>query len=154
MRTRTKLSILLIVFSGILLSYLLSMTLFPSSWLTQLCGLSQSMMANCIFLIFSSLFVAWFFSEFIDFCYKKALLIRWRTSKIGKIFVSEGYVTEEDLREALREQTLRIGCASFVGRAGQTAGNSPSDPVPDGEDRPQSGARNPGRRIGTTPGPG
>ncbi|MBW2116434.1 MAG: hypothetical protein JRH09_00700 [Deltaproteobacteria bacterium] len=67
------------------------------------------MIVNCLFLMFSSLLVAWLFSEFIDFCYKKALEIRWRRSKLGKIFVSEGYVTEEDLREALREQNLRVG---------------------------------------------
>ncbi|MBW1799034.1 MAG: hypothetical protein JRJ21_11735 [Deltaproteobacteria bacterium] len=35
--------------------------------------------------------------------------IRWRSSKLGKIFVSEGYVTEEELGEALREQNLRVG---------------------------------------------
>lgn len=109
MRSRTKFSILLIVFFGILLSYLLLITLFPSCWIIHLCGLSQSVIVNCLFLMFSSLLVAWLFSEFIDFCYKKALEIRWRRSKLGKIFVSEGYVTEEDLREALREQNLRVG---------------------------------------------
>jgi len=108
-RSRTKFSILLIVFFGILLSYLLLITLFPSCWIIHLCGLSQSVIVNCLFLMFSSLLVAWLFSEFIDFCYKKALEIRWRRSKLGKIFVSEGYVTEEDLREALREQNLRVG---------------------------------------------
>ena len=109
MRSRTKFSILLVVFFGILLSYLLLMSIFPSCWLTHLCGLSQSVTFNCLFLILSSLFVAWLFSEFIDFCYKKALEFRWRRSKLGKIFVSEGYVTEETLREALREQNLRVG---------------------------------------------
>jgi hypothetical protein len=109
MRSRTKFSILLVVFFGILLSYLLLITFFPSCWINHLCGLSQSMIVNCFFLIFSSLFVAWLFSEFIDFCYEKTLEIRWRGSKLGKIFVSEGYVTEEDLREALREQNLRVG---------------------------------------------
>jgi hypothetical protein len=109
MRARTKFSILLVVFFGILFTCLLLISLFPSSWLTQLCGLSQAMTVNCLFLIFSSLFVAWLFSEFVDFCYKKALEIRWRRSKLGKIFISEGYVTEETLSEALREQNLRVG---------------------------------------------
>jgi hypothetical protein len=109
MRARTKLSILLVVFFGILFSYLLLITLFPSCWVTNLCGLSHSMTVNCLFLIFSSLCVAWLFSEFVESCYKKALEIRWRRSKSGKIFVSEGYVTEEDLSEALREQNLRVG---------------------------------------------
>lgn len=109
MRARTKFSILLVAFFGILLSCLLLISLFPSSWLTRLCGLSQAMTVNCLFLIFSSLFVAWVFSEFIDSCYKKALEIRWRRSKLGEIFISEGYVTEETLSEALREQNLRVG---------------------------------------------
>lgn len=109
MRARTKFSILLVVFFGILLSCLLLISLFPSSWLSQLCGISQATTVNCLFLIFSSLLVAWLFSEFIDSCYKKALEIRWRRSKLGKIFISEGYVTEETLSEALREQNLRIG---------------------------------------------
>lgn len=109
MRARTKFSILLVVFFGILLSSLLFISLFPSSWLSQLCGISQALTVNCLFLIFSSLFVAWLFSEFIDSCYKKALEIRWRRSKLGKIFISEGYVTEETLSEALREQNLRVG---------------------------------------------
>jgi len=117
MRSRTKFNIFLVVFFGNLLSYLLLITLFPSCLLTHLCGLSQSMIVNCLFLIFSSLFVAWLFSEFIDFCYKKALEIRWRSSKLGKIFVSEGYVTEEELGEALREQNLRVG--EILVRAGR-----------------------------------
>jgi hypothetical protein len=109
MGARTKFSILLVVFFGILLSYLLLISFFPSCWLTHLCGLSQSIIVNCLFLIFSSLFVAWVFSEFVDFCYKKVLEIRWRRSKLGKIFISKGYVTEETLSEALREQNLRVG---------------------------------------------
>jgi hypothetical protein len=109
MRSKTKFNILLAVFFGILLSYLFLINSSPSCWLTHLCGLSSSVTFNCLFLIFSSLFVAWLFSEFIDLCYKKALEIKWRRSKLGEIFVSEGYVTEEDLREALQEQNLRIG---------------------------------------------
>ena len=108
-RSRTKFNILLVVFFGILLSYLFLITVLPACWITHLCGLSQSVIVNCLFLIFASLIVAWLFSEFIDFCYKKALEFRWRRSKLGKIFLAEGCVTEEDLREALREQNLRVG---------------------------------------------
>ena len=35
--------------------------------------------------------------------------MRWRRTKLGKILVSKGYLTEGELKEALSEQRLRIG---------------------------------------------
>lgn len=48
-------------------------------------------------------------SGLIDFLHRQLLRIRWCRTKLGKILVSKGYVTEDELKEALLEQRLRIG---------------------------------------------
>ena len=109
MRARTKACIILTVFFAILLSYLLIVCLSPQCSLARLSHICQSVPANCIVLIFFSFIIAVGLAEIIDLCFKKFLEIKWRRSKLGEILVSEGYITEEELREALTEQGLRIG---------------------------------------------
>jgi predicted HTH transcriptional regulator len=60
-------------------------------------------------LAISFLFIALGLSELIDFFYRKSVRMRRRRSKLGEILVSEGHITEGDLKEALSEQRLRIG---------------------------------------------
>ena len=109
MRVRTKVYIILMVFFSILLSYLPIVYLFPQSSPARLSHVCQSVPANCIVLVFFSFVIAVGLAEIIGFCFKKSIEIKWRRSKLGGILVSEGYVTEEELRKALTEQGLRIG---------------------------------------------
>lgn len=97
------------VFYGILLSYLLLLFLFPSSFLAQVTNIFGSVWATCISLAFSLLVITFVLSELIDFFYRKLRRMRWHGPKLGRALVSNGYLTEGELKEALSEQKLRIG---------------------------------------------
>jgi hypothetical protein len=83
--------------------------LFPRSPLAQAVDIFQSPWVNSIVLTICFLVIAVGLSELIDFYYRKSVTMRWRRSKLAEILVSEGYITEQDLKEALSEQRLRIG---------------------------------------------
>ena len=59
--------------------------------------------------VLGALLLAFALTEIIDFFTRIYIKIKWRTSKLGKILVSEGYLTEEELEEGLTEQTLKLG---------------------------------------------
>ena len=109
MRAIAKVYLMLAIFFGILLSYLLLLTIDPTSSLCRYSTISQSLTVNCMLLVFFSLLISFVVAQFIDSFYKKLIEIKWRNSKLGRVLVSEGYVTEKDLMEALGEQSLRMG---------------------------------------------
>ena len=59
--------------------------------------------------VLGALLLAFALTEIIDFFTRIYIKIKWRTSKLGKILVSEGYLTEEELKEGLTEQGLKLG---------------------------------------------
>ena len=91
------------------LLYLLLIFLFPRSSLALGDNIFQSVWANLIVLVISFLFIAFGLSELIDLIHRRLLRMRWRKTKLGKILVYEGYITNGELEEALLEQRLRIG---------------------------------------------
>jgi hypothetical protein len=109
MRAVTKVYLTITFFFGMLLAYLLLLTLWPTGSLCRLTGLCESVPVNCAILVAVSLVAAFVLAQITDFCYCKILEIKWRSSRLGKILVNEGYVTEQELAEALSEQNLRLG---------------------------------------------
>lgn len=54
-------------------------------------------------------FISYIMTELTAYAYRFAARMNWQTPKVGKILVSQGYITQEQLYQALKEQSLRIG---------------------------------------------
>jgi hypothetical protein len=78
--------------------------------------LFKSDVANSLFLVSCSLVMALVLSGILDVS-ARILRKRWHKRKFGKILVSEGYITEGELKDALSEQRLRLGDVLY--RAGR-----------------------------------
>ena len=105
MGQKRKFFLFIAILYTVLVSYLLSLFLFPSSPVAQ----GQSLWVTSIFLTFSFLLLALVLYGLVTFCYWKLRRMGWFRPKLGKILVSKGYLTEGELKEALSEQRLRIG---------------------------------------------
>ncbi len=112
MLRKTKIYLFMTIFFVIFSSYLLLLLLFPQSSLVQMAITFQGVSANFIYLVSFFLFIALLFSiavELVDVSYRRLLRI-WRyRPKVGKVLVSEGYITKGELKDALSEQGLRLG---------------------------------------------
>lgn len=108
-----KLYLFVTLFLVLSLFYLLLLFLFPGSSLAQGANIFQSVWANVIFLVISFLFIAFGLSELIDLVYRRLLRMRWHRIKLGDMLVSEGYITEGELNQALSEQRLKLGEVLF-----------------------------------------
>lgn len=64
---------------------------------------------NFIFLMVAFVFISYIMTELAVYAYRFAERISWQSPKIGKILVSQGYITHEQLYQSLKEQSLRIG---------------------------------------------
>jgi hypothetical protein len=64
---------------------------------------------NFIFLMVAFVFSSYIMTELAVYACHFASRMRWQTPKIGKILVSQGYITQNQLFQALQEQSLRIG---------------------------------------------
>ena len=109
MLARTKAYLILSLFFVILVSSLIFLTFFPHSFLARVTNIFEHTLANCIFLVICSLALALALAQLADLCYWKFLEIKWRKSKLGNILISEGHITEGELREALAEQGEKLG---------------------------------------------
>jgi hypothetical protein len=83
--------------------------LFPQSPLAQATNLLDNPWAHCLILLIAFFLLALGLTGLIDFFHKRSVRRRWRRTRLGEILISEGYITEEQLHEALSEQNLRIG---------------------------------------------
>ncbi|MGD2125145.1 MAG: zinc-ribbon domain-containing protein [Desulfobacteraceae bacterium] len=106
---RTKLFLFVAIFYAILLIYLSVSYVSPASSLTRIAGIFQNFWANFIFLGLCFLAVALLLYGIVCFFCRKLLMARWSRPKLGKVLVGDGYITKEQLREALGEQEQRIG---------------------------------------------
>lgn len=106
---KKKVLLFVAIFYGCLFLYLLCGFLFPTCALAQLTNIFESMWANFVLVAISLLFIAFVLSELTFFVYRRLRTTRWFRPKLGEILVSEGYLSDEKLREALSEQGLRIG---------------------------------------------
>jgi hypothetical protein len=63
---------------------------------------------NFILLMISFVFIAYILTELVMYSYHLIARLGW-LPKIGKILVSQGYITQDELYQALKEQSLKIG---------------------------------------------
>lgn len=112
MLRKTKIYLFMTIFFVIFSSYLLLLLLFPQSPLVQMASTFQGVSANFIYVVSFFLFIALLCSitvELVDVSCRRVLRM-WRyRPKVGKVLVSEGYITKGELKDALSEQGLRLG---------------------------------------------
>jgi hypothetical protein len=126
-------------FYGILLFYVVSVLLFPNWPLARLVAVFESVWATFVFLAFCLLSASFLVSELSYFLYRRVRSTRWFRPKLGEILVSEGYLTDKKLREALSEQGFRIGEVLVQGgrittqQLNQALGQQKKDPGSTGE---------------------
>ena len=108
-RPKTRFCLFLTIFYVIAMSFLLSTYFFPDSPLVRMADIFHIFWANFVFLAFVFLLVAWCVYGMVDFCYFALMRSRWFRPKLGEVLKEEGYVTEQELEEALAEQGRRTG---------------------------------------------
>jgi K+ transporter len=97
------------VFYALLLSYLSAALISPHNPHVQLANVFQSFWANFLLLVlFLVAGACCLYAATCFFC-KRLLKTSWGRPRLGKMLLKEGYITKEDLVEALGEQKLRIG---------------------------------------------
>jgi fumarate reductase subunit C len=105
----TRIFIFSAVFYAILLSYLSVALVSPSNPYAKLAALFQSFWANFLVLVLFLVVTSFALYKLSCFCFNRMLKTPWGKPKLGKLLLRDGYVTKEELEEALEEQKLRIG---------------------------------------------
>jgi len=106
---RTRIFIFSAAFYALLLSYVSAALVSPSNPYAQLATMFQSFWANFLLLVLFLVAGAFVLYLIACFCCKRMLRSSWGKPKLGKLLLKEGYLTREELQEALEEQKLRIG---------------------------------------------
>jgi hypothetical protein len=106
---RTRIFIFSAVFYALLLSYVSAALVSPSNPYAQLATVFQSFWANFLLLVLFLVAGTFCLYTATCFCCKRMLRTSWGKPKLGKMLLREGYLTKEELEEALEEQKLRIG---------------------------------------------
>jgi hypothetical protein len=106
---QTRIFIFSGIFYALLLSYLSVALVSPSNPYAQLAAVFQSFWANFLLLVLFLVAATLCLYGLTCFFCKRMLRTPWGKPKLGKLLVRDGYVTEEELEEALQEQQLRIG---------------------------------------------
>jgi len=108
-RPKTRFCLFLTIFYVIAMSFLLQAYLYPANPLVRMANIFPIFWANFVFLAFIFLLIAWCVYGILDFCYTALMRSRWFKPKLGEVLLEEGYVTEQELEEALSEQQMKIG---------------------------------------------
>jgi hypothetical protein len=108
-RPHTRIFIFSAVFYAILLSYLSVALVSPSNPYAQLAAVFQSFWANFLVLVLFLAVTSYVLYQLTCYCLKRMLRTPWGKPKLGKLLLRDGYVSKEELEEALEEQKLRIG---------------------------------------------
>ena len=106
---RTRIFIFSGVFYALLLSYVSAALVSPLNPYAQLAALFHSFWANFLLLVLFLVAATFCLYSAACFCCKRMLRTPWGKPKLGKLLVQNGYVSKEQLEEALEEQKLRIG---------------------------------------------
>ncbi len=106
---KTKFCVFIILFYVILTLYLLVSYLLPDSPLARITNISQTFWVNFLFLgvsfLLISLFLYGLITSFFWNLYKKGFL----RPKTGKVLVQKGFISKDQLKDALSEQNQKIG---------------------------------------------
>lgn len=106
---RTRIFLFSAIFYALLLSYVSAALVSPSSPYAQLASVFQNFWANFMLLVLflvAATFCLYWVTCF--FC-RRMLSSPWGKPKLGKLLLRDGYISKEELEEALEEQKLRIG---------------------------------------------
>jgi len=106
---KTKVFLYVAILYAILLIFLAVSFVSPASSVARGANVFQSFWANFIFLGLCFMVASFLMYGVVYFGFKKLLMTKWGQPKLGKLLVSDGYITREQLKEALVEQEQRIG---------------------------------------------
>ena len=109
MSHKTKCYVYVTTFLAASLCYLTVLVLFPHSLLVQTAKIFRNEWINLLILVSGFLCISFGLTEVIDYVHRYVASIKLRRTKLGKILISQGYLTEKELTDALSEQKLRIG---------------------------------------------
>jgi hypothetical protein len=105
----TRIFIFSAIFYAILLSYLAVALVSPTNPYAQLAAVFQSFWANFFILVLFFVVTTFTLYTAMCYCFKRMLRTPWGKPKLGKLLLRDGYLTKEELEDALEEQKLRIG---------------------------------------------
>jgi hypothetical protein len=109
MTPKARICLFLAVVNLLLLSYVTMISVSPANPVTRSLLIFESHWGNGLFLGLLLLLISSCLFPFIDRLYRKLHRVRLRRTKLGRVLVCEGYVTREEVDEALEEQGLRLG---------------------------------------------
>ncbi len=106
---RTRLCLFLATLNLLLFSYVLLISRSPGNSLSRTLQIFGNIWADSLLMGIVMLMIAFCLFSAVDFLYRTVTRMIWQRVKIGKLMVHEGYVTREEIEDALEEQKLRIG---------------------------------------------
>lgn len=106
---RTRIFLFSAVFYALLLAYVAAALISPSNPYAQLATVFQGFWANFLLLVLFLVAASVCLYAAACYCCKRVLATPWGKPKMGKLLLKEGYVSKDELEEALEEQKLRIG---------------------------------------------
>jgi hypothetical protein len=109
MNQKTKLHIFISVFLISWMSYFVLPCLMKQCPLIEFSNIFKDEAENFMVVITIFILLSVGITCGVDIIYKNIKKLRWFRPKIGQLFIREGYIIENQLEEALREQKLRIG---------------------------------------------
>jgi hypothetical protein len=97
------------IFYILLVSYLFIVLFFPQSSIARFSAVFETFWAQFVFLVLCLVGIT--LSLFGLFCFvcEEYLKSRWYQPKLGKLSVTEGFISKEQLNEVLEEQEQKIG---------------------------------------------
>ena len=108
-RPKTRFCLFLTIFYVIAMLFLILAYLYPENRLVRTANIFPIFWANFVFICFIFLLVAWCVYGILDFCYTALMRSKWFKPKLGEVLLDEGFVTEQELEEALAEQQMKLG---------------------------------------------
>jgi hypothetical protein len=117
MRQTINIYIFITIFFVIILLFLSVLSIFPSGFIAKMADIFENESANFIFITSIAFLISLLITKPAFRSFQKILGKRQKTSRLGKILVSEGLINEAQLDDALNEQTLRVG--EILTRAGR-----------------------------------
>ena len=117
MRPTINIYIFITTFFLTVLLFLSVLFIFPSGFIARMADIFENESANFIFITSFSFLISLLITKPVFKGFQKILGKRQKTSRLGKILVSEDLINETQLDDALNEQTLRIG--EILTRAGR-----------------------------------
>ena len=106
---RTKIFLYVAILYAVLMIFLAVSFVSPASSVARGANVFQSFWANFVFLGLCFVAASFLMYGVVYLGIKRVLITKWGQPKLGKLLVSDGYITREQLQEALAEQEQRIG---------------------------------------------